>query len=69
MKKPDIARRMARAAKVTEAEAADRLDRMVHQILSRLKEGKEAPLPGLGTFLPHRNGTVRFQKETPRKNG
>jgi nucleoid DNA-binding protein len=69
MKKPDIARRMAREAKVTEAEAADRLDRVVHQILSRLKEGKEAPLPGLGTFLPRPNGTVRFQKEDPRKDG
>jgi nucleoid DNA-binding protein len=63
MKKSDIAKRMARQANVSEAEAADRLDRVVHQILASLKAGKQAPLPGLGIFLPHRNGSVSFQKE------
>jgi hypothetical protein len=36
MKKPEIARRLAREAGVTEAEAADQLDRVVEEILSNL---------------------------------
>ncbi len=68
MKKPEMAKRLARAANVSEAEAADRLDRVVHQILSNLRAGKEAPLPGLGRFLPQRNGLVRFEKERAAKH-
>ena len=45
MKKPDIAKRMARESGMSEAEAADRLDRVVHQILSNLRRGRPAPLP------------------------
>ena len=69
MKKPEITKRLARAAKVSEAEAADRLDRVVHQILSNLRAGKEAPLPGLGKFMPEKNGLVRFEKERAAKHG
>ncbi len=63
MKKPDIARRMARKSGVSRAEAADRLDRMVRQILAHLRRGKEAPLPGLGKFIHGPDGQVAFEAE------
>ena len=50
MKNPDIAKRMARQSGVSRAEAADRVDRVVHQILSNLRQGRKSSLPGLGTF-------------------
>lgn len=63
MKKPDIAKRLARQTGVSEAEAADRLDRMVGRILSNLRQGKETPLPGLGKFTHDAHGKVVFQPE------
>ena len=63
MKKAEIAKRMARRSGVSEAEAADRLDRVVHQILSKLRDGKEAPLPGFGKFIVGTDGKVNFQRE------
>ena len=63
MRKPEMARRLARRSGVTTAEAADRLDRAVYQILERLRKGQEAPLPGLGKFRIGPNGKIRFQQE------
>jgi nucleoid DNA-binding protein len=62
MKKAEIARRLARESGTTRAEAADRLDRVVHEILSSLRHGRKASLPGLGTFTPGDGGT-RFERE------
>jgi nucleoid DNA-binding protein len=62
MKKADIARRMARESGMTQAQAADLLDRAVHEILSSLRRGRKASLPGLGTFTPGDAGT-RFDWE------
>ncbi len=61
MKKPEIAKNMARQSGVTEGEAADRLDRVVHDILSKLRSGKTASLPGLGRFSAGADGIVKFQ--------
>ena len=63
MKKSELARRLARRKGVSPAEAADELDRVVHQILAKLRKGQAAPLPGLGNFLPQPQGGFRFQKE------
>ena len=63
MKKPDIAKRMARRAGVSQAEAADRLDRVVHEIVLRLKKGQETGLPGLGVFKPSADGVVQLERE------
>ena len=63
MKKPDIAKRMARESGVSEAEAADRLDRVVHQILCKLRRGRSAPLPGLGKFTSSQDGTIEFEPD------
>jgi nucleoid DNA-binding protein len=52
MRKIQLAGRLARQSGVTKAEAADRLDRVVHQIVTKLRKGESANLPGLGHFLP-----------------
>ena len=69
MKKPDIARNLARESGVTEAEAADRLDRVVHEILANLRSGKSASLPGLGRFRTRKDGGVTFEPEGGRRRG
>jgi nucleoid DNA-binding protein len=63
MKKPDIAKKMARQSGVTRGQAADRLDRMVQEILVGLRHGKETRLPGLGCFRPGTGGRLAFQRE------
>ena len=47
MKKPQIAGRLAKRSGVSKAAAADQLDRVVNDILSQLRSGQAAPLPGL----------------------
>lgn len=63
MRKLEIAKRLARQSGVSNAEAADQLDRVVHQILSKLRKGKTAPLPGLGEFGPGAKGVYRFKPD------
>lgn len=67
MKKPELAKRMARRSGVSEAEAADRLDRVVYQILEKLRRGQEAPLPGLGKFRVGQDGKISFEQEAAKK--
>ena len=67
MKRPDIAKGMARRAGVSQAEGADRLDRVVHHILSNLRAGKSAALPGLGRFKQGADGQIVFEKEGNRR--
>jgi hypothetical protein len=69
MRKPEIAKQMARRARVSEAEAADRLDAVVHEILSSLRKGDEASLPGLGMFLCRADGRVTFRKSGGKRRG
>lgn len=64
MKKPELAKRLARRSGLSEAKAADRLDRVVYQILENLRRGHEAPLPGLGKVQIGRNGKIRFERES-----
>jgi len=64
---PDIAKRMARRARVSHAEGADRLDQVVHQILCNLRKGKCATLPGLGRFIQGSDGQIRFEQEGRRR--
>jgi nucleoid DNA-binding protein len=54
MRKPDLAKRLARHSGLTIGEAADQLDRAVHQIVRKLRKGQEAKLPGLGKFSPEK---------------
>ena len=63
MKKTEIAKSIARQSRVSEAEAADRLDRLVHEILSNLRKGRETPLPGLGKLTRGKDGKAAFERE------
>lgn len=69
MKKPDLAKRMARAEGVSPAEAADRLDEVVRQILQSLRHGRPAALPGLGLFTRGPDGEVRFERDRQAGSG
>jgi nucleoid DNA-binding protein len=62
MRKPEIVESMARRAGVSPGEAADRLDRMVHDILVRLRRRGQARLGELGTFTVGDDGAIRFEK-------
>lgn len=60
--------RLSRAARLTPAETADELDKVLHRIRRRLRDGEPAVLPGLGVLRP---GTgegkpAEFQKEAAR---
>jgi len=66
MRKPELAKRLARRSGLSEAEAADRLDRVVYQILENLRRGQDAPLPNLNKFQIGRNGKIRFEQEAAR---
>ena len=68
MKKQDITERLARKARLSHAAAADRLDRLIHDILAELKRGNPVSLPGLGTFTPGRKVNFQFDK-TKLKDG
>jgi len=68
MKKPDIAKQMARRSRMCQAEAADRLDRVLHQIVCDLRQGKESALPGLGRFKNGPNGKLSFERERGKKH-
>jgi nucleoid DNA-binding protein len=63
MKKPEIARRIARQGKISRADAADHLDRLVTEILATLKRGEPAEMPGLGSFRQIAGGRIRFDTE------
>lgn len=63
MTKSDLARRLARVGRISQAKAADQLDSVVHRILRNLRQGEAASLPGLGTFQP--GSKPRFLVDTP----
>ncbi len=70
MDKDDLARRLARQRRSSRAAAADEVDRVVHQILAKLRRGEQARLPGLGTFLPGQETRFEFdpKKEPPERS-
>jgi nucleoid DNA-binding protein len=52
MRNSEFRKRLAKKSKLSQAAAADQLDRVVNEILQRVRKGKPASLPGLGTFHP-----------------
>ena len=46
--KQEIARRLAKELQVTPGAAADEVDRVVADILKKLRKGRDARLPGVG---------------------
>jgi nucleoid DNA-binding protein len=69
MNKPEIAKKIARRSGVSRAEAADRLDTLVSGIIARLRDGKDADLPGLGRFVHAADGSVSFERSWSGKRG
>lgn len=67
MKISDLASQIARTSDMGEAEAADVLDRVTHRILSKLRQGKEVQLPGLGTFRPGPKLQFEFKRRESKK--
>jgi len=68
MKKAEIARRLAKQTKISPAAAADHVDSVVNEILRRVRQGKSASLPGLGTFTRDKDG-LKFDQEKPHAKG
>lgn len=64
MRKTDLAIRLARDGRVSAAQAADQLDRVVRDILRTIRSGKTANLPGLGRFVPGEGDTITFEKSS-----
>jgi nucleoid DNA-binding protein len=50
--KQEIARRLAKELQVTPGAAADEVDRVVADILKKLRKGRDARLPGVGILHP-----------------
>ncbi len=69
MKKSDLARILAKQSKVSRAEAADQLDRVVHEIINSLRQGHAARLRGLGEFTPGAQWDFRFEPEKKKGGG
>ena len=59
MKKEEVARTLAREARLSDAAARDRVDEMVHQILKKLRQGKPVRLPGLGRLVSRQSSRSR----------
>jgi nucleoid DNA-binding protein len=69
MKKPDIAKRMARQSRTSVGQAADCLDRLVQEIVAGLRRGQAASLPGLGRLTVKPNGNLALDREGTRRHG
>jgi nucleoid DNA-binding protein len=63
MKKAGLANRLAKQSGVSTAEAADQLDHVVSEIISNLKRGQTAQLPGLGEFKPGSKWNFKFERK------
>jgi nucleoid DNA-binding protein len=62
MKKNELAMLLAKENKIPESAAADELDRVVHDILRRLRKGQRVSVPGLGIFKPGKTQAFRLEK-------
>jgi nucleoid DNA-binding protein len=68
MRKPELVKRLARRSRVSNAEAADELDRVVNQIIFNLRKGQPASLPGLGKFTPGIKWEFQFEPAVQQRN-
>jgi nucleoid DNA-binding protein len=63
MKKEQVARKLAKESRMTAGAAADQVDRILSDLQKRVRKGKSASLPGLGTFRSGRKQDFQFDKE------
>jgi len=52
MKQEELARALAREARVPAAVAQERIDELVHRIVKKLRRGHRVELPGVGKLVP-----------------
>ncbi len=64
MKKEQVARKLAKESRMSAGAAADQVDRILSDLQKRMRRGKSASLPGLGTFRPGRKQDFQFDKES-----
>lgn len=63
MKRDDLARALAVRGRLTEGEAQDELDRVVHRIVKNLRQGRPAEMPGVGRLIARRR-TARLSPKS-----
>lgn len=63
MRKEQLAKQLAKESKISNAAAADQLDRIVSALLTRVRKGQSASLPGLGTFHPEGEEDFQFDHD------
>jgi len=51
MKQKDLARELARKARLPAAVAQDRIEELVHRIVRKLRRGQRVELPGVGKLV------------------
>ena len=69
MNKSDLAKRLSQQKRLSKAEAADEVDRVVHQIILNLRKGQPARFPGLGNFKPGEKWKFQFDSGAGGKRG
>jgi len=69
MTKKDLVRILAENADMPDAAAADHLDRVVHDIVRKLRNGDAVPLPGLGVLQPNNKRGVQFKPAPGSRRG
>jgi nucleoid DNA-binding protein len=67
MNKSSLAALLAKQSRVSRATAADRIDRVVHRIITSLRKGEAVRVPGLGHFEPGKTWT--FEPEPDKRDG
>jgi len=69
MTKSEFAARLAKQNGSSKAEAADQLDRVVHEIILKLRKGQPATFPGLGNFSPGERWRFQFDPDATGRGG
>jgi nucleoid DNA-binding protein len=68
MKKEQVARRLARETHTSTAMAADQVDRIVSDLLLKVRRGQAVSLPGLGTFQAGTQKEFQFEGKERQKS-
>ncbi|MBI4904244.1 MAG: hypothetical protein HY820_11445 [Acidobacteria bacterium] len=69
MSKRELVELLAARVEVSPAIAADEVDRVVSNILSKLRRGSPAPMPGLGVLESDGGRSVRLRPTSGKKGG
>jgi nucleoid DNA-binding protein len=53
-----VIRQLAKRSSVTQAEAADQIDKYIHDVLRKLRKGQNVPVPGVGVITSGRDSKL-----------